>query len=64
MIADPTTLPFLLTAEEVADLLRISPKAVYQRIARGQMPGVVRKSRRVLVVRDVLLRAIAKGVNG
>ena len=31
MIADPTTLPFLLTAEEVADLLRISLKAV----ARG-----------------------------
>jgi len=31
VIADPTTLPFLLTAEEVSDLLRISREAV----ARG-----------------------------
>lgn len=62
MIADPTTLPFLLTVEEAADLLRISREAAYQRIARGQMPGVSRKARRVLIFRDVLLREIARKV--
>ena len=64
MIADPKALPFLLTVEEVADLLRISPKAAYQRIARGQIPGVSRKTRRVLIFRDVLLKALGKGVKG
>ena len=62
MISDPTTLPCLLTVDEVADLLRISREAAYQRIARGQVPGVRRTGRRVLVVRDVLLRAVMRGV--
>lgn len=62
MIADPTTLPFLLTVQEAADLLRISREAFYQRIARRQVPGVYRKGRRVLVVRDLLLKSIEKGV--
>ena len=45
----------LLTAAEVADVLRTSPKATYAMIARGQLPGVVRIGRRVLVREDELL---------
>ena len=49
------TLPHLLTTAEVADLLRTSQKATYAMIARGQLPGVVRIGRRVLVHADELV---------
>jgi excisionase family DNA binding protein len=42
-------LPTLLLPAEVAGLLRTSRKAVYAMIERGQLPGVVRLGRRVLV---------------
>ncbi len=48
-------LPRLLTATEVGDILRTTPKATYAMIARGQLPGVVRIGRRVLVREDELL---------
>ena len=48
-------LPHLLTMAEVAVVLRISPKATYAMIARGQLPGVVRIGRRVLVHADELV---------
>jgi excisionase family DNA binding protein len=50
--------PALLTVEEVADYLRTTRAAVYHQIARGQLPGVVRVGRRVLVKRIVLERAL------
>ena len=37
-------------------MLRQSQKATYAMIARGQLPGVVRIGRRVLIHRDDLLR--------
>jgi excisionase family DNA binding protein len=43
------TLPTLLTPTEVANLLRTSKAAVYAKIERGQLPGVVRIGRRVLI---------------
>ena len=49
-------LPHLLTTPEVSDVLRQSQKATYAMIARGQLPGVVRIGRRVLIHRDDLLR--------
>ena len=49
------TLPKLLTTIEVAELLRTSQKATYAMIARGQLPGVVRIGRRVLVHADELV---------
>ena len=62
------TLPRLLTADETADLLRTIRKAVYALAERGQLSGVTRIGRRLLVRRDVLLdwarsevRAIAEG---
>jgi excisionase family DNA binding protein len=48
-------LPVLLTAGEVALLLRTSRKAVYQMIERGHLPGVTRIGRRVLVRSQDLL---------
>ena len=40
---------------EVADVLRTSPKAIYSMAERGQLPGVVRIGRRLLVKRAELL---------
>lgn len=49
-------LPPLLSADEVAGLLRTTRKAIYGMIERRQIPGVVRiGERRILVRRDVLL---------
>ncbi len=50
-----SSLPYLLTVVEVAELLRTTPKAVYALIERGQVPGVTRLGRRVLIARDELL---------
>jgi excisionase family DNA binding protein len=61
-------LPMLLTVDEAAELLRTSRRAIYAMVERGQLPGVVRIRRRVLVRADDLLhwldqkRVIAEGV--
>ena len=47
--------PVLLTADETADLLRTSRKAIYVMAERGQLPGVTRIGRRLLVRRDALV---------
>lgn len=49
------TAPELLTCSEVAVFLRTSLKAVYAMVERGQLPGIVRLGRRVLVRRVDLL---------
>ena len=48
-------LPTLLTSQEVADLLRTSTKSIYAMVERGQLPGVLRIGRRLLVRRDALV---------
>jgi len=53
-LADP--LPFLLSVDEAAELLRTTRKAVYAMVERGALPGVVRVGRRLLLRRDDLLR--------
>ena len=50
----------LLTVDEVAGLLRRSSKSIYSMIERGQLPGVTRLGRRVLVRRDDLLRSLGE----
>ena len=52
---DFNSLPLLLTADETATLLRTTPKAVYLMVDRGQLPGVTRLGKRVLIRRDDLL---------
>jgi excisionase family DNA binding protein len=47
-----------MTVPEVADLLRTSVKAIYTMIERGQLEGVCRLRRRVLIRRDLLLSSI------
>jgi excisionase family DNA binding protein len=54
-----TVLP-LLKASEVAERLRTSTKAVYAMIERGQLPGVVRIGRRVLIREDALIDFICQ----
>ena len=49
------SLPILLTVDEAADLLRTTRRAIYAMIARGQLPGVIRVRRRVLLRTDDLL---------
>ena len=48
-------LPRLLTADEAADLLRTTRKAIYAMAERHQLPGVTRIGRRLLVRQDNLL---------
>lgn len=54
---EPTRTPFMLTADEVArDYLRTSRKVIYEMISLGQLPGVVRLGRKILIRRDRLLQ--------
>jgi excisionase family DNA binding protein len=48
-------LPLLLTVEETAEILRTTKMAVYAMAARGQLPGVTRIGRRLLVRSEDLL---------
>ena len=50
-----TRLPDLLTIDDVARVLRTSRGAVYAMVARGQLPGLTRIGRRVLIRADALL---------
>jgi excisionase family DNA binding protein len=51
----PDGLPHFLTPEEAADLLRVTRKAFYVMVERGQVPGVVRRSARRLLVKTATL---------
>ena len=51
----PIPLPLLLTPGETAELLRTTRKATYAMVARGQLPGVIRIGRRVLIRRNDLV---------
>ncbi len=53
-----TAPPSLMTVAEAAALLRTTAKAIYTMIERGQIPGVVRLGRRVLVRRVDLRRHV------
>lgn len=54
-LADPASLPAILTVEEVAGLLRVGRKAVYTAIRRRKLPGVRRVGRSIRIRRDALL---------
>jgi len=51
-----SSVPLLLTVDEVAEALRTTRKAVYALIERGHVPGVVRVRRRILVRQAALLQ--------
>jgi excisionase family DNA binding protein len=47
--------PVLLTVDDAADLLRTTPRAIYVMVDRGQLPGVTRIGRRLLLRADDLV---------
>jgi excisionase family DNA binding protein len=49
VLSAESPLPLLLTASEAATLLRTSRKGLYSMIERGQLPGITRIGRRVLI---------------
>jgi excisionase family DNA binding protein len=57
-----SALPVLLTVADVAACLRTTKKAVYELIARGQLPGVIRIGRRVLVREESLILLLSPRV--
>lgn len=48
--------PAYLTPAEVAELLRTTRTAIYTMVQRGQLPGVTRIGRRILVRRVEVVR--------
>jgi excisionase family DNA binding protein len=59
-----TALPLLLTVEEVAGILRTSRGAIYSKVERGLLPGLVRDGSRILFHRDELLRSLTPRTGG
>ena len=54
-------LPVVLTAAELARLLRIRRRSVYGAIRRREIPGVQKLGRKVLIHRDTVLKWLADG---
>jgi excisionase family DNA binding protein len=48
------SLPLLLQTEEVAQLIRVSRKAVYTMAERGETPGITKLGRRLRFRRDAI----------
>ncbi len=57
-------LSYLLTIEEVARLFRTTVGAIYAMAERGQIPGVVRQTRKLLFHRDRLKKELDRVANG
>jgi excisionase family DNA binding protein len=55
-VLNESDLPILLTADELAELLRTSREVVYAKAAKGRIPGATRFDRRLLFRRDRVLR--------
>lgn len=54
--AHPQTLPPILKAAEVALLLRVNRKTLYEAVARDEIPGVFRVGRLLRFRRDDVLK--------
>ncbi len=61
-ITNERQLPLFLTVEEAAAILRLpNRKALYAKIERGQVEGVVRQGSKILFDRDAFLRGLKRG---
>ena len=60
MTAAVAAFPALMTVDETAELLRTTRKAIYALVERGQLAGVRRLGRRVLIDRDELLSSLTE----
>jgi predicted DNA-binding transcriptional regulator AlpA len=54
------TAPAIIDIEEAAHLLGISSEALFKRVQRHQVPGVVRTGRRVQFVREKMLETVQR----
>jgi excisionase family DNA binding protein len=54
----------LMTADELASWLHCSRRAVYDRVYRGQLPGMVRVGRRLYFLRESVLAFLREGTEG
>ncbi|EDM79573.1 hypothetical protein PPSIR1_21134 [Plesiocystis pacifica SIR-1] len=52
-------MPEYLKAEELAALLRVSRKTIYEAVARGEIPGALRVGRLIRFRRDAVLEWLA-----
>jgi excisionase family DNA binding protein len=53
--------PLVYTAEQVAQLLQVSTRTVYEWVAQGDLPKFGGKGRRVLIPRRALERLLEGG---
>lgn len=51
----PDELPAVLTVDELASLLRLNRKTVYESIQKGEIPGARRLGRTIRISRDAVL---------
>ena len=59
--AGDATLPRVLTPDELAKVLRVRRRSVYEAISRGDIPGVRRIGRKVRIDRDSVLAWMTNG---
>lgn len=57
--AGPAALPVVLTADELATLLRVNRKTLYEALARGDIPGAKRIGATYRIHRDAVLAWLA-----
>jgi excisionase family DNA binding protein len=53
--------PAVLTVDELAALLRVNRKTVYEALARGEIPGARRLGATYRILRDAVLEWLASG---
>lgn len=51
-----------MTPDELADWLHCSRRAIYDRVYRGQIPGVVRVGRRLYFIRESVIAFLTEGI--
>ena len=60
-VRDVVDEPTVLTVDEVARVLRVDRKTIYELIRRGELPGVRRLGRSVRIHRPTVLAWLAEG---
>ena len=53
---DAVQLPAILTVAELAHLLRLNPKTIYEAVSRREIPGVLKVGRVIRISRDAVLQ--------
>ncbi|MGH7437445.1 MAG: helix-turn-helix domain-containing protein [Polyangiaceae bacterium] len=61
IVRDLTEAPAILTVDELADLLRVNRKTLYDALSRGEIPGARRIGVTYRIHRDAVLTWLASG---